>query len=160
MRGRLVNGPFSGAISEFIGRPLRLARALQPEGGVDRVRGTVSVVSKASLDELGKQAGAGAVDGRRFRMLIEVDGVEPHGEDDWLGFDLRVGSAVIRLHDRVARCAITTQNPETGEVDFDTLREIKAYRGAGENGKDIDFGVYGEVVEPGRVRVGDLVEPV
>jgi hypothetical protein len=35
---------------------------------------------------------------------------------------------------------------------------IKAYRGTrGE--KQLDFGVYGEVVTPGRVRVGDAVEP-
>jgi uncharacterized protein YcbX len=93
-------------------------------------------------------------------MLFEVDGVDAHEEDEWIGRDVRVGAARIRLHDRVARCAITTQNPATGRVDFDTLREIKAYRGPGANGKDIDFGVFGEVVEPGAVRVGDPVEPL
>jgi uncharacterized protein len=153
--GEVVHGPFGQALSSLVGRPLRLVRALRPGGGVDRDLGPVSLVSQASLDELARRSGAGSVDGRRFRMLFEVDGVEAHGEDEWIGADLRVGAAVIRLRDRVARCAITTQNPDTGRVDFDTLREIRAYRGAGANGKDIDFGVFGEVVAPGRVRVGD-----
>lgn len=155
--GEVVDGPFGAALSALVGRPLRLVRALRPGGGVDRDLGPVSLVSQASLDELARRSGSASVDGRRFRMLFEVDGVGPHGEDDWIGVDLRVGAAVVRLRDRVARCAITTQNPETGRVDFDTLRQIKAYRGAGANGKDIDFGVFGEVVEPGRVRVGDDV---
>jgi hypothetical protein len=160
VRGRLVNGPFGAALSEYVGRPLRLARALQPGGGVDRTNGTVSVISQASLAELARRSGVEAVDQRRFRMLILVEGVQAHGEDAWLGVDLRVGDAVVRLHDRVARCAITTQNPDTGESDFDTLRKIKAYRGAGANGKDVDFGVFGVVRQTGRVRIGDPVEPL
>ena len=105
--------------------------------------------------------GVDDVDGRRFRMLIGIAGCEPHEEDAWLGRRVRVGEAVVRLHEQVARCAITTQNPESGSPDLDTLREIKAYRGHREDdGKNIDFGVFGEVEVPGRVRVGDAVEPL
>ena len=53
---------------------------------------------------------------------------------------------------------MTTRNPETGVKDFDTLKEIKSYRGLRE-GKSIDFGVYADVVTPGTIRVGDPVEP-
>jgi hypothetical protein len=158
--GHLVEGPWNEALSAYVGRPLRLARADAESGAIDRERGTVSLLSQASLDELGRRSGHRVVDHRRFRMLFHVDGVGPHEEDEWIGRDVRVGAVVIRLLDRVARCAITTQDPESGRVDLDTLREIKAYRGAGANGKDIEFGVFGEVVEPGAVRVGDPVEPV
>lgn len=158
--GHLVLGPWNDVLSAHVGRPLRLARADDESGAIDRERGTVSLLSQASLDELGRRSGHRVVDDRRFRMLFHVDGVGPHEEDEWIGRDVRIGAALIRLHDRVARCAITTQNPESGQVDFDTLREIKAYRGAGSNGKDVDFGVFGEVVEPGPVRVGDPVEPL
>jgi hypothetical protein len=58
----------------------------------------------------------------------------------------------------VPRCATTTRDPATGKRDLDALREIAAYRGK-RDGKKIDFGVYGRVVEPGRVRVGDTVDP-
>jgi uncharacterized protein YcbX len=36
------------------------------------------------------------------------------------------------------------------------LRVIKEYRDA-RDGDQLDFGIYGEVVRPGRVRVGDAV---
>jgi uncharacterized protein YcbX len=157
--GRVVRGPWDEALSEYVGKRLRLVQPA-PGAAVDRGDvGPVSVLSDASLDELARRAGVDRVDGRRFRMLVHVAGCEPHEEDSWLGGRLRVGDAVVYLREQVARCAITTQNPSTAEVDLDTLREIKAYRGA-RGRKYIDFGVYGDVVEPGRVRVGDAVEPV
>ena len=51
------------------------------------------------------------------------------------------------------------QNPESGARDSDTLRLIPAYRGFA-HGKHVEFGVYADVEEPGRVRVGDPVEPL
>ena len=44
-------------------------------------------------------------------------------------------------------------------ADLDTLRLIKNYRGV-RDGKEIDFGVAAEVIEPGAVRIGDAVEPL
>ena len=59
----------------------------------------------------------------------------------------------------VPRCAVTTQDPDTGVRTLDTLGGIKAYRGLSEAGK-LDFGVYFDVEAPGRVRLGDSVEPL
>jgi uncharacterized protein len=156
--GRLVVGPWSDAISAHAGRPLSLVKTDRPGDGVDRGRGQVSLVSDASVDEIGRQGGRDDVDARRFRMLVGVAGCEPHEEDEWVGRRIRIGEAVVLLRGHVARCAITTQNPDTGVPDFDTLRTIKAYRGLRDGG--LDFGVYGEVVEPGRVELGDPVEPL
>jgi uncharacterized protein YcbX len=159
--GRVVEGLWSAAISAFAGKPLRLVKTDDPGAGVDRGNGTVSVLGDASLDELARHAGSDAVDARRFRMLIGVQGCEAHEEDAWVGKAVRIGEAVIRLHEEVARCAITTQDPDSGVPDLDTLRAIKSYRGTREDdGKHIDFGVFGEVAEPGVVRVGDAVEPL
>ncbi len=158
VRGRVVEGPWSDAISRFAGRPLRLIRSDEPGAGVDRGLGPVTMLSDASLDELARHAEVDGVDARRFRMLVGIAGCEPHEEDSWLGGRVRVGAAVVRLHEPVGRCAITTQNPDSGVPDFDTLREIRQYRGM--RGKEIDFGVFGEVEVPGRVRVGDAVEPL
>jgi uncharacterized protein YcbX len=160
VQGRLVRGPWSPALSNFAGQALRLVRAERPGGGVDRGRGPVSLVSEASLEELGANAGLERpIDGRRFRMLVGVAGCGAHEEDEWCGRPIRLGHAVVHVLEPVARCTITTRNPDTGERDFDTLRAIAAYRGL-RNGEAIDFGVYGEVVEPGRVRVGDAVGPL
>jgi uncharacterized protein YcbX len=158
--GRVVEGPWSAALSEWAGRPLTLVQSAAGEA-IDRGRGHVSLVSRASLEELGRHAvQSGAVDGRRFRMLFELDGCEPHEEDSWVKRRVRIGESIVYLRNDVGRCAITTQNPETGVPDLDTLRTIKAYRSetANEKGKKhLPFGVYGEVVEPGRVAVGDAV---
>jgi uncharacterized protein YcbX len=161
--GNLVVGPWSAALSAWAGRPLRLVQS-PPGTAVDRRRGNVSLVSTASLAELARQAGqAEPVDGRRFRMLFELDECEPHEEDGWVRRHLRIGEAVVYLRNDVGRCAITTQNPDTGVPDFDTLRAISGYRelSRSEAGKEhVPFGVFGEVVEPGRVAVGDTVETV
>ena len=159
--GNCVEGPWSAALSEWAGLSLRLVQS-PPGLAVDRGRGHVSLISTASLRELGRNGEqTGPIDGRRFRMLFELDGCDPHEEDGWVKRHLRIGEAMIRIRGDVGRCAITTQNPETGEPDFDTLRTISAYRGFTENEtgqRHIPFGVYGEVTEPGRVTTGDSVE--
>jgi MOSC domain-containing protein len=160
--GHVVAGPWSEALSTWVGEPLRLVRST-PGAAVDRGRGQVSLVSQESLAELARKAGRDHVDGRRFRMLFEIAGCEPHEEDEWVKRPVRIGDAVVELLNDVGRCAITTQNPETGVPDFDTLRTIDGYRGRTANaaGKEhIPFGVYGEVVRAGVVRVGAPVEPL
>jgi uncharacterized protein YcbX len=161
--GRVVEGPWAEALSSWAARRLRLVQSA-PGAAVDRGRGHVSLISTASLEELGRHGGQeGRVDGRRFRMLFELDGCEPHEEDRWIKRHIRIGESLVRLRGDVGRCAITTQNPETGVPDFDTLRTIRSYRDitANEKGtKHLPFGVYGEVVQSGKVAVGDSVEVV
>ena len=52
------------------------------------------------------------------------------------------------------------RDPESGAVDLDSLRLIKGYRGQREQDGAILFGVYGRVERPGRIRLGDPVEPL
>jgi uncharacterized protein len=154
--GGVVDGPWSDALSRYAGRPVRLVKADAPAAGVDVE--PITLVSTASIEALARRAGREALDGRRFRMLLEVEGCEPHEEDTWIGRRVRIGEALVEIPGPVPRCATTTRDPATGKRDFDTLREIAAYRGK-RNGKKVDFGVYGRVVTPGRVRVGDPVDP-
>ena len=61
----------------------------------------------------------------------------------------------------VGRCAITTQNPETGKPDLDTLKALARYRGRGcRPTEPLPFGVHAAVAVPGRVRLGDPVTPL
>jgi uncharacterized protein YcbX len=156
---RVVEGPWAAAMSELVGQPLRLVEADQ-EGAVDRGgRGAVSLISSASLARLAGEAGCEGVDSRRFRMLIEVDGVEAHAEDEWVGRAVRLGeSARVRFEGHVGRCLITSRDPVTGVVDLPTLDVLREYRSDVESTEPLPFGIYGAVLEPGQVRVGDVVE--
>jgi hypothetical protein len=157
-----LNGAFSAALSEHAGKALRLLAAPPERIGIDRGRdGAVTLLSIASLERLRDEAGSTEpVDGRRFRMTFGVEGLKPHEEDGWIGRDVRVGDARVRVGGNVGRCAATTRQPDTGVVDFKTLHYLQAYRGEVSATEPLPFGVHARVVEPGRVRVGDVVEPV
>jgi uncharacterized protein len=152
--GRVVVGPWGEALEEIAGRRVRVIRCDNP-GGTRRGNPT-SIIGDGSLRRLAEAAGVDEVDGRRFRMLINLEGAEPHEEDTWIGKRIGMGDAILRVTKADARCAITTQSPDTGERDLDTLRTIISYRGLRE-GKHADFGVLGEVEQPGRIRLGDAV---
>jgi MOSC domain-containing protein len=157
VEARLVDGPWSDAVSEYAGRRLRLVEA---GGSVDRgPRGAATLISRASLARLAEVAGEPNVDARRFRMLIEVDGVAAHAEDAWVGRAVRIGDAVVRFNGHVGRCLTTSRDPDTGEVDLPTLDVLRSYRGELQRTEPLPFGIYGEVLEEGAVRVGDRVLP-
>ncbi len=159
--GHEVIGPWGEALSPLAERPVRIIRT-------DRIGGTrrgnaASLVSQGSLDELARQAGVPNVDGRRFRMLMDLDGATAHEEDAWIGRRISVGEAILRVTERDARCAITTQDPDTGGRDLDTLRTILSYRGPMPDSKGAPkamFGVLADVERPGRIRLGDEVRVV
>jgi len=157
---RRVLGPWEEAISSVARRPLRLLWSEKHATDRGAWGGCVSLVSTGSLERLRSVAGASSpVDGRRFRMLFEIDGVAPHEEDEWIGSRVRLGSAEIVVNGDVGRCAVTTHDPDTGTPDLDTLRTLAGYRRDGRV-EPLPFGVYGEVAVPGRVAIGDRVTPL
>jgi uncharacterized protein YcbX len=157
--GRLVEGPWSAALSEYAGQPLRLVEASR-DGAVDRgSTGAASLISRASLDRLAELSGRDGVDSRRFRMLIEIDGIEPHAEDEWVGRTVRIGEAAVRFEGHVGRCLITSRDPDTGRIDLPTLDILGGYRRDLGTTEPLAFGIFGSVAAPGTVRVGDRVTP-
>ena len=155
---RVVDGPWSEAISEFAGRNLRLVRA--PAPATDRLRsGAATLLGTSSLRAIARILGANAVDERRFRMNFGIDGLREHEEDEWLGRRVRLGEAIVVPQGNVGRCAVTTQNPDTGAPDLGTLKALAAYRPSSDATEPLPFGVHAAVANPGRVRLGDAVEP-
>jgi uncharacterized protein YcbX len=158
--GHLVDGPWSIALSECLGRDLRLVEA--GDTAVDRGSGgSVSLISRASLARLAqtRDGNGSPIDRRRFRMLIEIDGVEAHAEDLWVGRKVGIGAAKVEFGGHVGRCVITTRDPDTGVVDLPTLKMLSTYRLDLDTTEPLAFGIYGRVLEPGAIRVGDLVTP-
>jgi uncharacterized protein YcbX len=159
LKARRTPGPWDEALSELIEEPVRLVTP--HNGGVDRRRsGAVTLLGEASLGAMAGALEVPSVDGRRFRMNLGVEGLEPHEEDSWVGRRLRVGEAVVVPQGNVGRCAITTQNPDTGLPDLNTLGALARYRAAVPTSEPLPFGVHAAVAVPGRIRVGDPVEPL
>jgi hypothetical protein len=157
-----VLGPWSAALSDHAGTPLRLVEAAGGCGAVDRgADGPVSLIARASVRRVAQRADrAQPLDSRRFRMLLEVDGVEAHAEDAWVGRALAIGDAAVMARGHVGRCAVTTLDPDSGERDFDTLAALASYRRDAGTTEPLACGIYGVVLEPGTVRVGDPVTPL
>ena len=145
VHGHVVLGPWADALSQYLGTDVRLVH-LEP-GAAHTHDSVASLIGEASIAVLGA-----GVDARRFRIMIGLDGCRAHEEENWLGSTVRLGEASLRVSWPIPRCVATKRNPDTGEIDLDTLSALQAYRGS------VDLGVAAEVVEPGRVRVGDPVE--
>lgn len=112
---------------------------------------SISILNSASLAALGARAGR-VLAQERFRGNVWIEGPEPWAEFAWVGRSVRIGDATLSVRERITRCKATGVDPETGAPDVDTL-------GALEAGWDHrDFGVYAEVLEGGRIAVGDRVE--
>lgn len=163
----IVDGPFAKAASDYVGRPLRMVRAEVPGSATDLH--PVTVISTATLDLLAEKFDAPATHWRdRFRMLFELDGLEPFEEESWNGRKLAVGSLQIELQGSVPRCLVTRQDPRTGLKDFDTLKALRQFRTQPMGTRFTpapdrpDFGgfllgMYATVARPGVARVGDEV---
>ena len=82
----------AGVLSDLIGRPVRVVEAGE-EGAADGgPNGAVSLISRASLERLASEGDLDGIDGRRFRMLLEVEGLDAHAEGT-RGWARRRGSA-------------------------------------------------------------------
>jgi uncharacterized protein len=137
------------ALSDMLQLPVALARE-------DRVShldsGPVHIVTTASLAWLRAALPDARVDERRFRpnLLVETagDGLVEHG---WLGKTLCIGKSV-RLHvNRLTeRCRMVTL--AQGDLPADPRVLTRIGREA-----DLHFGVYAEVVVPGRIAREDPI---
>jgi uncharacterized protein YcbX len=126
--------------------PFRLVRAPQPMTDTDYP--SVSVASLASLRALSQRMGV-ALDPRRFRANLWLDGLAPWQERDWPGREIAVGGARLRVAEPIGRCAATEVDPATGRRDAPVVAALRAALG------EADFGVYATVLTGAEVRVGD-----
>ncbi|HET6626325.1 MAG TPA: MOSC N-terminal beta barrel domain-containing protein [Nocardioidaceae bacterium] len=153
-------GPWAGAFAAHLGYDVVLARAVH--SGEVVYGAPVSLVTTSSLRVLSERLGRD-VAGARFRATFVVDtgDTAPSGvagrlvEDAWVGRELRLGEATVRVRGPIARCAVMDLEPRTGVRDAAVLGAVAGYR---QQQGEIDFGVDAVVTAPGRARTGDRVE--
>jgi len=151
VRGRLVDGALSAALSEHLGRDVRLLARDAGETGADDF--PVSLMSVGSLRALAGVLDGAVPDPRRFRMTITVDGADAWEEEGW--GELAVGDALLRVEGAIPRCAVTTRDPDSGRRDVPVLRGLADLRGK----RHVDFGIWCTVSRRGTVHRGDEVRP-
>ena len=117
----------------------------------DQRRKVVSLINLASLRDYEAKVGARR-HRRRFRANVWFSGAPAWSERAWVGQQLQVGGAVLRVTRPITRCPATEVNPETAERDADPLDELRRLYG------HVELGVHAEVVEGGRFAVGDAIE--
>lgn len=132
------------ALSAALGTPVRLAR----ESDVRHFDADpLHLVTTGSLDWLRSRLPGSRIDERRFRPNVVVEGSD---ELAWVGRTLRVGEVSLRVTATTERCRMTTLAQSELPVDPGVLRCISQEA-------DVQFGVYAEVLTPGRIAVGDAV---
>jgi len=110
----------------------------------------VSLINLASLRDFEARVGARR-HRRRFRANVWFSGAPAWSERDWVGRQLQLGGAVLRVVKPINRCAATEVNPVTAERDANPLEELRRLYG------HVELGVHAEVVEGGRFAVGDAI---
>lgn len=149
-------GPWAEAYSRHLGYDVALGRPVT--AGAVVFGASVTVVTTTSMRELVRRLGR-EIDSERFRstFLVDTGDSTSHVEDTWVGRELRVGEATLRVRGVVPRCAVVDFDPVTGKNDVTVLRELAGYR---QSQGEVSFGVDAVVTRAGRVRTGDRVELV
>ena len=117
----------------------------------DQRRKVVSLINLASLRDFEAKVGARR-HRRRFRANVWFSGASAWSERDWIGRQIQVGGAVLRISRPITRCPATEVNPETAERDANPVAELRQLY------DHVELGVHAEVVEGGRFAVGDAIE--
>jgi uncharacterized protein YcbX len=136
--GRLVDD-----LAAESGRPLQLREL----AGANFDDSPVLIVNLASVRAFAAGAKQ-AVDHRRFRANLYVDGLAPDQELEWLGRRIEAGEAELEVVLRCERCVVITRDPETTATSPELLKLLTEAHAT-------CMGVYCRVTRPGRLAVGD-----
>lgn len=140
--GPAVEGPLR--IVEAPGHAFADARK-KPDATTDQYVSLINLASIAALEDI---IGA-PVDPLRFRANIHLDRAPAWSELGWIGSDIALGGARLRVIAAITRCAATQVNPASALRDLDIVGALQ--RGFGHN----LMGVYAEVAAGGEIGVGD-----
>ncbi|HUQ18926.1 MAG TPA: MOSC N-terminal beta barrel domain-containing protein [Gemmatimonadaceae bacterium] len=112
----------------------------------------LSMISTQTVAGLEGYVGS-ELDRRRFRPNILVEATNSSSEfpeDGWIGNTLRIGEMKMRLDKRDKRCVTINVDPTTITKNAEVLRAVAQQRQS-------CLGVYGSVVQPGNLAVGDSI---
>ena len=142
---------FSSWLSDVLGEAARgPLRTIDGRGHrfLDHPLGHVSIINLASVRALADAIGQ-PVDPLRFRANIYVDGWPAWAENDWIGRDMSLGAARVRVFQPITRCAAPAVNPTSALRDIDITAALHRHF------SHLLCGLYVHVVAAGRIALGD-----
>jgi uncharacterized protein len=135
------------AVHAALSAALRSPVTLLPEGEVSHHDSSpLHLVTTGSLAALRKTLPGSGIDERRFRPNIVIDG---EGENRWVGKKLQVGEVTLEVVDWTQRCVMITM------AQSELKDEPRILRAVAQGEAEALFGVYAEVLSPGRIKLGD-----
>lgn len=111
--------------------------------------GQISIVGTASLAWCAERFGIDS-DPRRLRVNLVVETDEPFVEEGWLGREITVGDARLRVVERIERCRTVDVAQDGTTAEGRLLKPLTKER-------EMSLAVYADVVVPAVIRVGDGV---
>ncbi|MDO5620730.1 MAG: MOSC domain-containing protein [Paracoccus sp. (in: a-proteobacteria)] len=130
--------------------PLRLEQAMT--GFADDKNPVISILSLNSLRDLEARLGQ-PLGLHRWRANLWIEGFAPQSERNWIGHDLHIGKARLRVVEPIGRCTATGVDTTTGNPDIDMLAALKDQFG------HTDFGIFAEVITSAEIALNDEVRP-
>lgn len=141
---------FMGAAARGTPKLVEAQTGAGAEAFTDTKEPFVSIINLASVNDL-ERVIREPVDPLRFRANFYLSGAEPWAEFNWVGREIDLGAARLKIAERIERCAATNVNPDTAERDLNIPRALS--KGFGH----VDMGVYAIVTRGGTVARGDSV---
>jgi uncharacterized protein len=143
---------FRAYLKHELAGPTRFVGSIDGPMFSDHPQPTLSLIGLATIADVERVAGC-PIDPLRFRANVYLQGTAPWEELGWVGRELRIGTARLRVVERILRCVATNVEPGTGIRDLSLPEDLK--RGFGH----ADCGVLAVVTDAGTVALGDPVEP-
>jgi uncharacterized protein YcbX len=112
----------------------------------------VSIINLASVAAIETMVGQ-PVHPLRFRANLYVEGWPAWSELDWVGQQIAIGDARVKVTKRIMRCAATNVDPEIG------IRDLQIPATLMRTFQHADCGIYARVIEGGAIRPGDAISP-
>lgn len=135
-------------LSSAMGTPVKVT----PESQVPHQdAGAVSLISTATLRWCAERWNLNA-DPRRLRVNIVFDSDEPFIEEGWIGRTICVGSAQLRVVERITRCHMIDVAQDAAAPDGRWLKALASER-------NVQLAVYADVTIPGECALGDPLTP-
>ncbi len=108
----------------------------------------ISIINLASIETV-ERAARVPVAPLRFRANLYFSGTPAWSELSWIGSELAIGTAHLRVVSPITRCPATSVNPATAERDLDIPKLLQS-----EFGHNY-MGIYAEVLKGGAVATND-----